>query len=76
MDLIFYVVTKSTLIIVPSLVVKCSLPKGLIKNACICVMHYLSIPPLAQACNYPCINMPTTHYVTQHGFYSDTTRLV
>jgi hypothetical protein len=76
MDLMFYVVMKWNLIIVLSLAVNYSLSTGLIKNACICAIHYLSIPPFARACNYPCINMPTTHYVTQYGFYSDTTRPV
>jgi hypothetical protein len=76
MDLIFYIVTNWNQIVVLSLAVNYSLSTGLIKNACICVSHYLSIPLLAHVCSYPCINLPTTHYVTQHGFYSDTTRPV
>jgi len=43
MDLIFDVVTKSNLIIVLFLAVNCLLSTGLIKNACICVMHYLTL---------------------------------
>ena len=38
-DLIFYIITKSNLIIVLSLAVDYSLSTGLIKNASICVTH-------------------------------------